>query len=74
MILDNYLDYTQKVYLSVICSGLWIYFRTAYCYKMIPRYHLFPVFFVMIWSYLNYYEPLFLPLGLLVLIIYSKIK
>jgi hypothetical protein len=74
MILDNYLDYTQKVYLSVICSGLWIYFRTADCYKMIPRYHLFPVFFVMIWSYLNYYEPLFLPLGLLVLIIYSKIK
>jgi hypothetical protein len=74
MILDNYLDYTQKVYLSVICSGLWIYFRTTDCYKMIPRHHFFPVFFVMLWSYLNYYEPLFLPLGLLVLIIYSKIK
>jgi hypothetical protein len=30
MILDNYLSYDIKV------SGLWIYFRTSDCYKMIP--------------------------------------
>jgi hypothetical protein len=41
---------------------------------MIPRLHIFPVIFVMIWAYLNYYEPLFLPMGLLVLIVYAKIK
>jgi hypothetical protein len=29
----------------------------------IPRYHLFPVIFVMVWCYLNYYEPIFYLLG-----------
>jgi magnesium-transporting ATPase (P-type) len=73
MILDNYLSYNIKVYIAIICSGLWIYFRTSDCYKMIPRAHIFPVFFVMIWCYLNYYEPLFLPIGLLILIAYSEV-
>jgi len=74
MILDNYLSYKNKVIISVICSGGWIYFRTSDCYKLIPRLHIFPILFVMTWVYLNYYEPLFLPLGLLLLILYSKIK
>jgi hypothetical protein len=39
MILDQYLSYNKKVIISVICSGLWIYFRTAECYNMIPRLH-----------------------------------
>jgi len=71
MLLGKYLTFDQKVFISIVCGGLWIYFRTAECYNMIPRLHLFPVIFVCIWIYLNYYEPLFLPLGLLVLIIYS---
>jgi hypothetical protein len=71
MILDNYISFNNKVIISVICAGLWIYFRTAQCYNMIPRGHWFPVVFVMIWAYLNYYEPLFLPIGLLILILYS---
>lgn len=73
MILDKYISFNNKVIISVICAGLWIYFRTAQCYNMIPRAHLLPVFFVMMWSYLNYYEPLFLPIGLLILILYSLI-
>jgi hypothetical protein len=73
MILDNYLSYNNKVFIAVICSGFWIYFRTSDCYKLIPRMHMFPILFVMIWVYLNYYEPLFLPIGLLVLIAYAKI-
>ena len=73
MILDNYLSYKNKVILSVICSGLWIYLRTAECYKLIPNKHIFPVIFIMIWCYLNYYEPLFLPIGLFILFIYGKI-
>jgi len=72
MILDNYLTYNIKVIIAVFCSGFWIYFRTSDCYKLIPRRHVFPIVFVMIWTYLNYYEPLFLPMGLLVLIAYSK--
>ena len=73
MILDK-ISYRHKVLFSVLCAGLWIYFRTQDCYNMIPRLHIFPVIFVMIWAYLNYYEPLFLPMGLLVLIVYAKVK
>jgi hypothetical protein len=71
MILDNYLTYQNKVVIAIICSGFWIYFRTSDCYKMIPRGNIFPVIFVMIWTYLNYYEPLFLPIGLVILLTYS---
>ena len=71
MILDKYISFKNKVILAVICTGLWIYFRTASCYDMIPRKHIFPVIFVMIWSYLNYYDPFFLPIGLLVLYVYK---
>lgn len=71
MILDNYLSYDHKVIIAVICAGLWIYFRTQDCYHMIPRQHIFPILFVTIWTYLNYYEPLFLPIGLLILILYG---
>jgi len=72
MLLDNLLNYDQKVIISIICGALWIYFRTSNCYKLIPRKTYFPVFFVCIWIYLNYYEPLFLPIGLLILIVYSQ--
>jgi len=41
---------------------------------MIPRLHIAPVIFVTGWIYLNYYEPLFLPLGLLVLVAFSMIR
>ena len=72
MILDKVLSYHSKVMISVICAGLWIYFRTQQCYVMIPRMQIFPVLHVMLWSYLNYYDPLFLPIGLLILWSYSE--
>ena len=56
---------------SVLCASIWIYFRTDQCYVMIPRGHILPVIFVMIWTYLNYIEPLVLPLGLFILILYG---
>ena len=74
MLLDKYLSYKNKLIIAVICSGFWIYFRTSDCYKLIPRMHIFSILFAMTWVYLNYYEPLFLPIGLLILILYSKIK
>jgi hypothetical protein len=74
MILDKYLSFDTKVYIALVFSGLWIYFRTEQCYEMIPRHKIFPVIFVMIWTYLNYYEPLFLPIGLAALAIYPVIK
>ena len=74
MLLDNLLSYDQKVIFSVICGGFWIYFRTSECYNLIPRMHIFPIIFVCVWIYLNYYEPLFLPIGLFILIVYSKME
>ena len=74
MLLDDVLKYDQKVFIAVICGGFWIYFRTSDCYNLIPRLHIFPVFFVCTWIYLNYYDPIFLPIGLLVLIAYSFVS
>jgi magnesium-transporting ATPase (P-type) len=73
MLLDNFFTYNQKVLFSIICGGFWIYFRTSECYNLIPRKHIFSVVFVCIWIYYNYYDPLFLPIGLLLLIAYSQI-
>jgi hypothetical protein len=72
MLLDKYLSYNSKVGIAVICTGFWIYFRTAECYAMIPRHSLFASIFVMTWVYLYSYEPLFCPIGLFILIFYTK--
>jgi len=74
MFLDKFISYDRKVYIALIFSGLWIYFRTAQCYEMIPRHEIFPVIFVVCWTYLNYYEPLFLPIGLAVLAMYPIVS
>jgi len=71
MILDEYISYDAKVQFAVVCAGFWIYFRTESCYNMIPRQHIFPILFVCGWTYLNYYEPLFLPIGLSILVLYG---
>lgn len=73
MILDNYLSYNHKVIIAVIFAGLWIYFRTAECYAMIPRHSIFASIFVMLWVLLYSFEPLFCPIGLFILIFYMKI-
>jgi hypothetical protein len=74
MILDKYLTFQQKIYISLIACAIWIYFRTAECYLMIPRKSLFSVIFVVIWVYINYYEPLIAPIGLSTLYLYSKLQ
>lgn len=72
MLLDNIATYEQKVFLSMICGGFWIYFRTSDCYNLIPRKHIFPVVFIVGWIYLNYYDPLFLPIGLFLLLLFRR--
>ena len=71
MILDNYLTFDQKVIISIVIGTIWIYFRTQDCYKLLPRKEIFPVLFVGFWIYLNYYEPLFLPIGLSIMVFYK---
>jgi hypothetical protein len=71
MILDHYILYSYKVAISVIVAGFWIYFRTPDYNAMIPRESILSVVFVMVWVYMNYLDPLFLPIGLFVLVVYS---
>ena len=74
MILDKYLSFDQKVKISIIAGSIWIYFRTLECYKLLPRKSIISVILVSLWVYFNYYEPLFLPIGLLIMFIYSGIN
>ena len=71
MILDNYLTYEKKIFISMIFGALWIYFRTDQCYKLLPRKNIFSTIITVIWIYFNYKDPLFLPLGLAILFIYA---
>lgn len=71
MILDNIISYNTKIAIALFSGAIWIYTRDEPCYYMIPRKKILPVLFVVSWIYLNYLDPLFLPLGLLILYIYS---
>lgn len=73
MIFDNYLTFDDKVKISMLASIIWIYFRTAECYKLIPRKSIVSVVLVTTWVYLNYQEPLFLPIGLIILYLYGML-
>ena len=71
MLFNKYINKNKKILISVIIGGIWIYFRTDECYKLIPRKNLISVILVIIWIVLNYKDPLFLPIGLFILYIYS---
>lgn len=71
MIFDTLLSYDTKVLIALIAGGIWIYTRDDLCYSMIPRLRLLSVILVVTWIYLNYKDPLFLPIGLAILYIYS---
>ena len=73
MILDNYLSQDIKIVIALIFGGIWIYFRDDLCYKLIPRKNVLSVLLVLTWIYLNYKDPLFLPIGLLILYFYSNL-
>ena len=60
-----------KLIISIISGMLWIYLRDDLCYKMVPNKNIIVSIFVGLWIYLNFYEPLFLPIGLLILYTYS---
>ena len=66
MISKNY-----KIIISILSGCIWIYFRDNLCYKSLPRNNIFIALFVGLWIYLNYLDPLFLPLGLLILYLFS---
>lgn len=71
MILDNIISYNQKIFLSMLCGAIWIYFRNIQSYILLPNYSIISIILVTIWIYFNYQDPLFLPIGLSIMYIYS---
>jgi len=74
MLFDNYLSYEIKVYIALIASSIWIYYRTLGCYSALPRGSILSIIFVNIGMYFNYYEPLTAPVSLTLLYLYSLIN
>ena len=72
MILDKVLDNETKIIISVISGMIWIYFRKLKNYCGLSNKSLLSAILVGCWTYLNYKEPLFLPIGLLTLYFYSE--
>jgi hypothetical protein len=71
MLFDKYLTFEQKIYIAIISGSIWIYFRTLGCYLALPRKSLISVILVSLWLYFNYYEPLSVPIGLIIMVLYS---
>lgn len=71
MLFDNCLSYEYKIYISIIISCIWIYYRNLGCYLLLPRKSLKSVLLVAIWMYCNYYEPLSAAIGLIIMYLYS---
>ena len=67
MLFDKYLTQQQKIIIAIISGCVWIYFRDNLCYTAIPRMNIFSVIVTAVWIYLNYKDPLFLPIGLITL-------
>ena len=72
MILDKILNWNQKIWISIIVGAIWIYFRSLKNYSLLPRKSIISVIIVSGWIYLNYLDPLFLPIGLVVMYGYSE--
>ncbi len=71
MILDNFFSRDDKIIISIIGGMLWIYFRTQECYKLVPRKSILTAIIVGCWIYLNYKDPLFLSIGVLIMYVHG---
>ena len=74
MILDNYLTFSQKIIIALVSASIWIYFRDISNYKLLPRKSIIFILIICFWLYLNYYEPLVIPIGLLIMYVYSIVN
>lgn len=63
--------YIIKIIIAFISGVLWIYFRDNKCYELLPNKNILVSLIVGIWIILNYIEPLFLPIGLIICFLYS---
>lgn len=61
-----------KILIAIISGMIWIYFRNYENYRALPNNSLISTLLVGFWIWLNYQDPLFLPLGLILLYLYSQ--
>ena len=59
--------YQLRALLSSIIAGVFIYFRKLDYYRTMPRQSITVSVSIIVWSWLNYLEPLCLPLGLVII-------
>ena len=64
--------YATRAMISCVIAGIFIYIRKLDYYATMPRGNLGTSLLIVIWVYLNYMEPLALPVGLLLLNIFGK--
>ena len=62
-----------KIVISIISGMIWIYCRKYENYRALPNHNILSPIIVGIWIWLNYKDPLFLPLGLFLLWLYSDL-
>jgi hypothetical protein len=66
------LDRKNKILISMISGGLWIYYRDFNCYELLKRKKMLSVILVVLWIYFYEIEPLFMPMGLILLVLFKK--
>ena len=66
------LDRKSKILISMISGGLWIYYRDFNCYELLKRKKILSVILVILWIYFYEIEPLLLPIGLILLVLFKK--
>ena len=71
MILDRHLTHQQKIIIAMAVAAIWIYFRTFGCYALLKRKSLISIPLVVAWIYLYDKDPLFLPVGLAIMVLFG---
>lgn len=68
----NGIPYATRAFLSCAVAATWIYNRKIDYYHLLPRKNLVIAGIIAVWMYLNYVEPMSLPIGLAILTYMSR--
>lgn len=66
------IPYATRALLSCAVAAVWIYNRQIDYYRILPRKHIIIAGIIAVWMYLNYVEPMSLPIGLAILTYMSR--
>ena len=66
------ISYASRAIFSCIVASVWIYHQRLDYYQLLPRKNLVMAVIIAVWTYLNYVEPLSLPIGLAIITYMSR--